>query len=1194
MCIFVNCDLLLTEKRLYIFMKKRYILIFFLFAGILFRIQDSYAEGSKQIWIGTYWSYLSICTDFVTHCGWTNFAAYGCDETSRLYFVTKNTNEIVYFGFQLGTLPLSGTHCVFRIKDLSGNIVYPETNVPTGGTGYIDFISEARIGPIQIYGTGGYIASDWHPPAADTYYMEFQVLNNATDSVTPCGFSMELFDLTVYDSVAQQVMPGRLYSKAWEFEENDNYSGTIYLYSPDSIITSVAANNMAGGIWDTYCNQWGCANTGNFASDRKSRHNQDAYLPEYPVFLNPPDSTIFPPAKLFGQIVSPDPWGETNCSNGNIVFHVYVNKAAGTIEIDLSFPNPYTNRILTRNSVSGENLLTWNGLDGSGVIVPNNILVTYMIKYENGLTNLPLFDVEGNDNGFIIGLVSPAGNTPLVYWDDTNIPQGTMNLTGCLSPPGCHPWSDAGYGFGNNNTVNTWWYVVSDSTDPATIVEKRAPPLLVFNQSPPQSFCGDTTGVYYSVTADPTTEIYNWNYTGTGVTIHHLNPSDNFVTLDFAANATSGNLTVYGTNANCPGGGPTSSLAITFAPAPIMDLPYSGTLCSGNTTSILLTSTPPGATFSWTTPAPTCSANITSCPTGQNNATQITDILSLSDNNTGTVTYHITPMLSQCNGPVQDYMMTVNPPSPVSVTISASQNPICAGNSVTFTATPVNGGASPSYQWKVNGIIAGTNSTIFTYIPLNADIVSCLLTSSNTTCTSNNPASSNQLFMVINSYSVVDISITASSNPFCQGGSVTFTATPTNGGANPAYQWKVNGINIGPNNPVYSYSPNNGDVVSCVLTSNIACPIGNPATSNPITMIVNSNLPAAINITASTNPFCPGNSVTYTAATINGGPTPFYQWKVNGVIAGTNSSTFVYNPVSGDLVTCILTSNLPCVTANPATSNTIIMNGNLAPVVTFTHCNDSITTTNAQPFKLKGGIPLGGSYSGLGVTNGIFYSAIAGVGNHQINYTYTNAALCSASAIVTIVTIGTVVTNCGQTLTDVRDGKTYPTVQIGSQCWMAEDLNYGTEIPSTQHQRDNCIAEKYHNPASGIGHPASVYQWDEIMNYDESISTQGLCPPGWHVPSESDWNTLFVNYINNGFAASPLKYSGFSGFNALLSGVRHLNKTWDYQGFATFFWSSTAHGTTKAWVHGMNEADPSVSAYPAYRSNAFSVRCLKD
>jgi uncharacterized protein (TIGR02145 family) len=121
-----------------------------------------------------------------------------------------------------------------------------------------------------------------------------------------------------------------------------------------------------------------------------------------------------------------------------------------------------------------------------------------------------------------------------------------------------------------------------------------------------------------------------------------------------------------------------------------------------------------------------------------------------------------------------------------------------------------------------------------------------------------------------------------------------------------------------------------------------------------------------------------------------------------------------------------------------------------------------------------------------------------------------------------------------------------------------------------------------------------LYQWDELMLFDQTPASQGFCPPGWHIPSENDWNILFANYINNGFAGSPLKYSGFSGFNALLSGTRHMNKGWDYFGFATFFWSSTLRSDNKAWAHGMNEIDPSVSLYPASRVNAFSVRCLKD
>jgi uncharacterized protein (TIGR02145 family) len=115
-----------------------------------------------------------------------------------------------------------------------------------------------------------------------------------------------------------------------------------------------------------------------------------------------------------------------------------------------------------------------------------------------------------------------------------------------------------------------------------------------------------------------------------------------------------------------------------------------------------------------------------------------------------------------------------------------------------------------------------------------------------------------------------------------------------------------------------------------------------------------------------------------------------------------------------------------------------------------------------------------------------------------------------------------------------------------------------------------------------------------MMQYSDVAGIQGLCPPAWHIPTETEWAILFNFYTNNGFAGSPLKATGFSGFNALLMGGRFDNMTWDFSNFATFIWSSNAYGLTKAWAHGMNSFDPSVSFYPSSRSNAFSVRCIKN
>jgi uncharacterized protein (TIGR02145 family) len=627
-------------------------------------------------------------------------------------------------------------------------------------------------------------------------------------------------------------------------------------------------------------------------------------------------------------------------------------------------------------------------------------------------------------------------------------------------------------------------------------------------------------------------------------------------------------------------------------PAPVVtNNPLSKTICSGESTNIALTSNVSGTTFHWLPSL--ISGNITGF--SADSGTMINQILINNQATAGTVKYSITPKIGNCIGASVEFMVTINPGNPVNISIVASANNICAGTLVTYTATPTNPGINPFYQWKVNGSNTGGNSQTFMYPPTNGDIVNCIMTSSITTCVSNNPSTSNSIIMLVNPLVNVSINISSSSNPFCIGSTVSFIAIVANQGTTPVYQWKVNGINAGSNSPTFAYNPVSGDFVNCVLTSSVACPVVNPVTSNIITMTGNMGLPAAVSIVANPNPFCPGTSVMFTATPNNGGTNPSYQWKINGTNAGSNSPTFSYNPANNDSVRCVMTSNLVCVSGNPATSNEIILLGTLAPMVTFTTCFDTVTTLNAKPIKLKGGIPFNGTYTGPGVAGGIFTSATAGIGTKTITYTYTNASLCSASKTKTITVQANPAFSCGNNLTDIRDGKSYPTVQIDSQCWMASNLNYGTMILSSSHQRDNCINEKYcYNDLSTNCGNQTYYQWDEIMRYDDTPALQGLCPPGWHVPSETEWNLLFSNWSGNGFAGSPLKYSGFSGFNALLSGVKHQNFQWNFLNFATFFWTSTANGPYKAWAHGMNDYDPSVSLYPSLRSNAFSIRCLRD
>ncbi|WP_369752740.1 T9SS sorting signal type C domain-containing protein [Flavobacterium sp. WC2409] len=187
--------------------------------------------------------------------------------------------------------------------------------------------------------------------------------------------------------------------------------------------------------------------------------------------------------------------------------------------------------------------------------------------------------------------------------------------------------------------------------------------------------------------------------------------------------------------------------------------------------------------------------------------------------------------------------VTVNPNLPASVSISASPaGSICSGTSVTFTATPTNGGTTPTYQWYngVTAISGATNSTYTSNTLANADVIKVIMTS-NATCTTGSPATSNTLTMTMNPNSPTSVSIAASpSGTICLGTSVTFTATPTNGGTTPTYQW-YNGVTAisGATNSTYtSNTLANADVIKVIMTSNATCTTGSPANSNAVTMTV--------------------------------------------------------------------------------------------------------------------------------------------------------------------------------------------------------------------------------------------------------------------------------------------------------------------------------------------------------------------
>ncbi|MFH0895280.1 MAG: gliding motility-associated C-terminal domain-containing protein, partial [Bacteroidota bacterium] len=193
----------------------------------------------------------------------------------------------------------------------------------------------------------------------------------------------------------------------------------------------------------------------------------------------------------------------------------------------------------------------------------------------------------------------------------------------------------------------------------------------------------------------------------------------------------------------------------------------------------------------------------------------------------------------------------------------------------------------------------------------------------------------NGINIIVNSTVTPLVTISASpSGAICAGDIVTFTATETGGGTTPTYQWLVNGANAGTNSSVFSSSTFvNGDIVTCILYSSSTCASPDSAISNAIVLIVTSVITPQVNISASpSGAICVGDIVTFTAAETGGGTTPTYQWLVNGVNAGTNSSTFSSNTfVNGDVVSVILYSSSSCASPDSAVSTEITLLVNTIP-----------------------------------------------------------------------------------------------------------------------------------------------------------------------------------------------------------------------------------------------------------------------
>ena len=160
------------------------------------------------------------------------------------------------------------------------------------------------------------------------------------------------------------------------------------------------------------------------------------------------------------------------------------------------------------------------------------------------------------------------------------------------------------------------------------------------------------------------------------------------------------------------------------------------------------------------------------------------------------------------------------------------------------------------------------------------------------------------------------------------------------------------------------------------------------------------------------------------------------------------------------------------------------------------------------------------------------------------------------------------------TISDIRDGKIYKSVKIGTQYWMAENLNY-------QSENSYCYKDDVNNCAKY----GRLYEW---------ASAKTGCPAGWHLPSDVEWNVL-TDYVGGKEKAGyKLNIYGPVGFKGLFAGRRVSYGEYFYLGSVGIFWSSNEADKDNAITKTIAPGNQAVVNTNYSKYNAYSVRCLAD
>ncbi|MCP4090197.1 MAG: hypothetical protein GY746_10440 [Gammaproteobacteria bacterium] len=530
-------------------------------------------------------------------------------------------------------------------------------------------------------------------------------------------------------------------------------------------------------------------------------------------------------------------------------------------------------------------------------------------------------------------------------------------------------------------------------------------------------------------------------------------------------------------------------------------------------------------------------------------------------------------------------------PKPTPADAGFDQTDVCSPTTLTAN-TPGTGTGSWTIESGSGGSITDSLSPISSFSGTNGTTYTLRWTIT-TSCTTN--------------YDDVDISFailpTANAGEdvtICNGGNTTLNASGSTGAAPLSYSW-----NTGATNSSLNVTP----TVTTTYTVTVSNICGSDIDEVTVTVHYAPSANAGADVT-----ICNGVNTTLDASGSTGTAPLSYSWNTGAINSSLNVSP-------GVTTTYTVTVSNICGSAS-----------------------DEVTVSVHYAPSANAGGDVAICHGGNGTID-----AIGSTGTAPLSYSWntgaTNSSLNVTPTITTTYTV-TVSNTCGSDsdevtvmnyLTDIRDGNTYTTVLIGTRCWMAENLAY---LPSVYPSNSGSYTTPYYyvygyhgviidsaKARSNYLTYGVLYNWPAAMAGHTSSNSvpsgvQGICPAGWHLPSDEEWKMLEgevdsqYGYPDSEWdeddwrgtdAGGNLKESGTthwnstnkgatnsSGFTALPAGYRDSNTSFRNLGENTSFWSSTESNSYSARGRFLIYFYTSVYRFIDLKDNGFSVRCTMD